>query len=74
MRFLKNELATVNGAQWQGYVVETLDHSDEEVKDREDQGEEEDLNEPEDSMLKALSYKRGKAKIDVPTYLGILNP
>ena len=41
MRTLKNELAVVNEAQQRGYAVETLDHSDEEADDREDQEEEE---------------------------------
>ena len=64
---LKNELTIMKEAQRRGYVVETLDHSDEEVEDREAQ-EEEELHEPEDIILKSLSDMRGKAKMDVPAY------
>ena len=41
MRMLKNELVVVKEAQQWGYVVETLNHSDEEVEDREAWEEEE---------------------------------
>ena len=39
---MKNELASMKEAQQQGYVIETLDHSDEEVDEREAQEEEEE--------------------------------
>ena len=69
MRTQKNELADVKEAQRQGYVVETLEHSDEEFEDGEGQ-EEEELDELEDRLFKSLSYMRGKDKMDMPTYLG----
>ena len=34
MRTLKNELATMKEAQRKGFTLESLDHNDEEVKDR----------------------------------------
>ena len=53
MRTLKNELAAMKEAQQQGFIIKTLDHSDEEVEDKEAQ-EEEELEESKDRLLKVL--------------------
>ena len=73
MKTLKNELKFVKEVWWWGYVLEILDHSDEEVENEASApnvDKEEDL---EEKMLNILYEMMDKDKMDMLTYSGSLD-
>lgn len=73
MRTMTNEVAAIKESQRRGCIPDALDHNDEEVEEVEAR-EAATEDEPEEKLIKLLTDMRGRAKIDVRTYSGSLDP